>query len=134
MKKLFLLAAFIFIVIPVKAQTQLQIGAYWDNGSAISGKVVLNHGTAAGTVTDWNGNLNGGWMGTKFPLAADTLYYVTVSATNPSTHAAMEYKFAFIIPSLILDPAKVAAATYQVKLDRATNLPVVGGTQVSVTF
>jgi hypothetical protein len=120
---------------PVKAQTtgtKVKLGAYWDNGTAIAGTVTLTHTDANNTVVTDYSHATSGWVSTTLVLQPNILYTVTLAAKNPSTNAELDYRVQFLVPGLIIDPAKIVSAAYRVTISRTTNLPVPGETHVSV--
>ncbi len=120
---------------PIHAQTsgtRVTLGAYWDNGAGIAGTVTLTHMDASNTtVTDYS-HATTGWVSTTLAIQPNVLYTVTLAATNPSTNAQLNYRMQFLVPGLVIDPARIAAAGYKVTISRTTNLPVPGSTHVSV--
>ena len=120
---------------PIQAQsvgTRLQLGAFWDNGAAITGTVKLSHVAANNAaVTDF-GQTTSGWVNTTLTIQPNVLYTATLTAANPLTNSTMNYSVQFLVPGLIIDPTKIVSAAYKVTINRTTNLPVPGETRLSV--
>jgi hypothetical protein len=134
------LALLLLLCDSVSAQTKMQLGAYWDNGSQITGTLtlahncVLNNGKLACSIVDYLGEFTGWVTLSSMKLLADTLYQVTFVTSNPSTKLPVTFRFPFILPSGIINPASVVAASCRLTISQATNKPVPGGTKFGVTM
>ncbi len=135
-----LLAVLLVLCSSASAQTRLQLGANWDNGSSITGTVTLAHncvymnGQLVCSVVDYVGQTTGWTTLASFQLVADTLYQVTLVTSNPSSKLPVTLTFPFMLPSGIISPASILAASCRVTIARATNELVKGGMKFDVTI
>ena len=109
-------------------QTRIQLQASWDNGSRFVGAASLSHpGVTDALISNFSGRAS-----TTFNIQPNIVYQVTFTGKNPATNANITFSFAFIVPSVIIDPQAITWASYSVRLATATNTPVPGETQISV--
>jgi hypothetical protein len=124
----------------VSAQTKMQLGAYWDNGSQITGTVTLAHncvltnGKLTCSTVDYLGKTAGWVTLSSVQLVTDTLYQVTIVTSNPSTKQSVAFTFPFMLPSGVISPANVVAASCRLTISQATNEVIPGGMVFTVTL
>ena len=135
-----LLAMILFRCNSASAQTKIQLGAYWDNGSQITGTVTLAHncvltnGKLACSTVDYLGKTTGWVTLSSIQLVADTLYQVTLVTSNPSTKLPITFTFPFMVPSGVISPTNVVAASCRLTISQATNEVIPGGMVFTVTL
>jgi hypothetical protein len=135
MKRTVLLLA-LFCASVLHAQTNLSCRLRWDDkkSSAIVGQIILSHGTATGSATDYSAAFDGSANLHSFVIQPDTLYMVTITTTNPESGKAVSLSVPFIVPSVILTPSVLRSVTLQATISRASNAAVPGESQLSLSF
>jgi hypothetical protein len=141
MKKHFLLAVLALLFsAAAEAQTNLTLTGLWNNGAPMRGTVTLEHFVGQSDSGAWKTSIVEPFSSTgtvsilAFVIQPNVTYRCIVSTTNPTTQTAQSYEFVFIVPSLILDPSKLKAASYGFTANVLDNTLVPGSVHINVTM
>jgi hypothetical protein len=135
MKRFLFLAIMIFLSMkPASAQTNLTYKMSWSSGAFVHGTLVLEHsiGTDSWMQDVTTTTFTGIYTVKDFVLKANTLYRVVLKTHNPSTGKPQEFVATFIVPSWVLNPAKIISAIYKFEVRIWDNTVVPGSTTIVV--
>jgi len=106
----------------------------WSSGAFVHGTLVLEHSIGTDTwmqdvtTTTFTGN----YTVKDFVIKANTTYRVVLKTHNPSTGKPQEFLATFIVPSWVLNPAKIVSAIYKFEVRVWDNTVVPGSTTIVV--
>ena len=135
MKRFLFFAIMAFLSVkPASAQTNLTYKMSWSSGAYVHGTLVLEHLIATDSWTQdvTTTTFTGIYTVKDFVIKANTTYRVVLNTHNPLTGKSEEFLATFIVPSWVLNPAKIASAIYKFEVRVSDNTVIPGSTTIVV--